>query len=37
MVAYECLFEILHHNLKKINSGFQEYVFVGNLDKEELI
>ena len=33
--AYEGLLQILQHDLKKI--GLQEYVFVGNLGKEELI
>ena len=33
MVAFNGLFEILRHDLK-IKLGFEEYVFVGNLDEE---
>ena len=36
-VAYEGLFQILHHYLKKINLGSRSTFFVGNLGKEELI
>ena len=36
MVVYEGLFEILHHNFFFNKLGFEEYVFVGNLDNVEL-
>ena len=35
MVAFEGLFDILHHDLKK-KLWLEEYDFLWNLDKEEL-
>ena len=37
MVAYEGLFEISHHDLKKNKLGLEEYACVWNFGKEELI